>query len=246
MTEPAPEQVRERVVARYSGLARSALDGQPAVDCGPDAFTDGGFGAAGYIGIEAEEALDVSLGCGNPVAIADLAAGDVVLDLGSGGGLDVLLSGRRVGPSGRVYGVDASEDMLALARRNAERAGATNVEFRHGHIENLPLPDSHVDVVISNCVVNLSTDKRRVLAEAFRVLRPGGRFGISDVVAPDDTDPRERAAAEERVGCTVGTLTLSEYLELLAAAGFGDIRITTTRDLGGGLASAIVQAVKPA
>lgn len=244
MTEPAPEQVRESVVARYSGLARSALDGQPAVDCGPDAFTDGGFGAAGYIGIDAEEALDVSLGCGNPVAIADLAAGDVVLDLGSGGGLDVLLSGRRVGPSGRVYGVDASEDMLALARRNAERAGATNVEFRHGHIENLPLPDGHVDVVISNCVVNLSTDKQRVLTEIFRVLRPGGRVGISDVVAEDRLSPGERAERGSYVGCIAGALSQGEYEKGLREAGFADISVHFTHRVADGMHSAIVQAVK--
>jgi len=244
MTEPS-DQVRERVIARYSALARTALDGQRAVDCGPD----GGLGAAGYtaadFAIGVDGAVGISLGCGNPVAVADLQEGDTVLDLGSGGGLDVLLSARRVGPSGKAYGVDASDDMLALARRNAEQAGATNVEFRRGHIENLPLPNDHVDVVISNCVVNLSTDKARVLAEAFRVLRRGGRFGIADVVADDGTSPDERAAAEQRVGCTVGTLTGTEYRQLLTAAGFRDVRITVTADHGDGITSAVVQAIKP-
>lgn len=248
MSETAPEQVRDQVIARYSGIARSALDGRPALDCEPDEFTDGGFGAAAYTdaGPGIDDALTVSLGCGNPVAVADLCEGDVVLDLGSGGGLDVLLSARRVGPTGRVCGVDASEDMLALARRNAEIAGATNVEFRHGHIENLPLPDRHVDVVISNCVITLSTDKPCVLTEAFRVLRPGGRFGITDVIARDGTTPDQRAAAEARVGCAVGTLTQTEYRVLLTAVGFQDIRITTTVDHGDGITSAIVQAKKPA
>ncbi len=248
MSETAPEQVRDQVVARYGGIARSALDGRPALDCEPDAFTDGGFGAAAYTddGPGIEGALTASLGCGNPIAVADLTEGDIVLDLGSGGGLDVLLSARRVGPTGRVYGVDASQDMLALARRNADLAGATNVEFRHGHIEDLPLPDHHVDVVISNCVLTLSTDKPRVLAEAFRVLRPGGRFGITDVIAHDGTTHADRAAAEARVGCAVGTLTHTEYRDLLATVGFHDIRITTTVDHGDGITSAIVQAAKPA
>jgi len=248
-----PEQVREQVVERYSGLAREALAGQPAVDCAADEFAAGAFGAAGYVSLignaptddATEGALQASLGCGNPVAVADLRPGETVLDLGSGGGLDVLLSARRVGAAGRAYGVDASEEMLALARRHAEQAGARNVEFLRGHIEELPLPDRHVDVVVSNCVVNLSTDKPRVLAEAFRVLRPGGRLGISDVVAADGADPAQRAAAERQVGCAVGTLTRTEYADLLRDAGFTAIAITITRELGGGLSSAIVQARRP-
>jgi ubiquinone/menaquinone biosynthesis C-methylase UbiE len=151
--------------------------------------------------------LRASLGCGNPVAVAALEPGEIVLDLGSGGGIDVLLSARRVGPGGKAYGLDASPDMISLARANAAAAGAVNVEFLLGSIEDIPLPDGHVDVVISNCVINLSADKPRVLAEAFRVLRPGGRLCVSDVIADDDTDPARRAAAEQRTGCTTGTVT---------------------------------------
>jgi len=238
--------VRDAVIGRYSGLARTALAGGAPVDCDADAFTDGRFGAAAYPGADApERALRASLGCGNPLAVADLQPGETVLDLGSGGGLDVLLSARRVGPEGTAYGLDASTDMLALARGNASRAGVTNAQFLHGHIEDIPLPGAQIDVIISNCVINLSADKARALAEAFRVLRPGGRLGISDVIADEDTDPRQRAEAENRVGCTSGTLTTGEYRDLLAAAGFTRIRITTTHDAGGGLHSAIIQATRP-
>jgi L-amino acid N-acyltransferase YncA/2-polyprenyl-3-methyl-5-hydroxy-6-metoxy-1,4-benzoquinol methylase len=241
-------ETRDAVVDRYSGLARRALAGERPVDCDPEAFTDACFGAAGYpdAGDLPEAARRASLGCGNPVAVAHLAEGDTVLDLGSGGGLDALLSARRVGSRGKVYGLDASADMLALARANAEAAGATNVEFLHGHIEDIPLPAGHVDVVISNCVINLSADKPRVLAEAFRVLRPGGRLGVSDVIADDGLDPEQRAAAEQRVGCTTGTLTAGEYRDLLLAAGFTAADIVPTQDAGGGLASAIVHASRPA
>ncbi|MFG1680759.1 GNAT family N-acetyltransferase [Nonomuraea sp. NPDC049269] len=172
--------------------------------------------------------------------------GETVLDLGSGGGIDVLLSARRVGEQGKVYGLDASSDMLALARRNAEQAGATNVEFLHGTIERVPLPDRSVDVVISNCVINLSGDKAAVLAESFRVLRPGGRFGVSDVVVDGSIDPAARVAAEQRIGCVAGALPVAEYRRLLAAAGFAGVRITLSADHGDGVHSAIVQAVKPA
>ena len=221
---------RDAVIARYSGLARTALAGEAITDCDPDACADGGFGAAAYTGTDGapEGALRASLGCGNPLAVADLHPGETVLDLGSGGGLD------------------ASRDMLALARANAAAAGVTNARFLHGHIEHIPLPDGHVDVVISNCVINLSTDKPRVLTEAFRVLRPGGRLGVSDVIADEDTDPGQLAAAEREVGCLNGALTRRQYPGLLRAAGFTDITVTLLSEAGGGLHSAIVQAAKPA
>lgn len=168
-----------------------------------------------------------------------------MLDLGSGGGLDVLLSARRTGPDGIAYGLDASADMLTLARANAAQAGVRNAQFLHGHIEDIPLPGDHVDVVISNCVINLSADKPRVLAEAFRVLKPGGRLGVSDVIADDTTQQPRRAAAEQRAGCLAGTLTRREYHDLLTSSGFSRIHITTTRPAGEGLHSAIIQAVKP-
>ena len=191
-------------------------------------------------------AVCASLGCGNPVAVADLHPGETVLDLGSGGSIDVLLSARRVSPGGTAYGLDGSPDMIALARENAAQAGVTNAEFLHGHIEDIPLPDGHADVVISNCVINLSADKPRVLAETFRVLRPSGRLGISDVIADDGLDPARRAEAEQRTGCTTGTLTVTEYRSLLLASGFTSIRITTTQDAGPRLRSAIIQATTPA
>ncbi|WP_327092449.1 methyltransferase domain-containing protein [Nonomuraea sp. NBC_01738] len=251
--QPAAEPGRrEATIQRYSGLAQLALAGGTPLDCEADAFTDSCFGAAAYTETGASEpgvpeaALRASLGCGNPLAVADLREGETVLDLGSGGGLDVLLSARRVGPAGHAYGLDASQDMLALARANAATAGATNVEFLHGHIEAIPLPAAAVDVVISNCVINLSLDKPAVLAEAHRVLKPGGRLGISDVIADDDLDPVTRAAAEQRVGCANGTLTAAEYEQVLAGIGFTAINITRTAGAGGGLHSAIVQAFKPA
>lgn len=240
--------IRDAVIDRYSGLARIALAGGTPVDCEPDAFTAGCFGAAEYAGSQdaPDAALRASLGCGNPLAVAALQPGETVLDLGSGGGLDVLLSARRVGPAGLAYGLDASTDMLALARANAARAGVTNAEFLHGHIEDIPLPAGRIDVIISNCVINLSADRPRVLAEAFRVLRHGGRLGISDVIADESLDPRQRAEAEQRTGCTTGTLTSAGYRALLTAAGFTSISITTTHDAGGGLHSAIIQATKAA
>ncbi|MEV4077540.1 GNAT family N-acetyltransferase [Nonomuraea fuscirosea] len=238
----------DEIIDHYSALARAAEAGRTVVDCGQEEFERGGFGAAGYgeLGALPEGAVRASLGCGNPLAVADLRAGEVVLDLGSGGGIDVLLSARRVGPHGKVYGVDASADMLALARRNAEQAGARNVEFLHGTIERIPLPDRSVDVVISNCVINLSGDKASVLSEAFRVLRPGGRFGVSDVVVEDDVDQARRLAAEQRIGCVAGALPVGEYRASLAAAGLVGVRITLTADHGDGVHSAIVQAAKPA
>jgi L-amino acid N-acyltransferase YncA/2-polyprenyl-3-methyl-5-hydroxy-6-metoxy-1,4-benzoquinol methylase len=236
------EQARASVVARYGELARAAADGERVAD-GEDCF-----GAATYDDTPGlpDGALRASLGCGNPVAVAALEPGETVLDLGSGGGIDVLLSARRVGPAGRVYGLDASPDMIILARANAAAAGAGNVEFLQGGIEEVPLRDAHVDAVISNCVINLSADKPRVLAEAFRVLRPGGRLGVSDVIADEGADPAERAEAERRVGCASGTVTAAQYLDQLLAAGFTRVKITPTADAGGGLSSAVIQAVRPA
>lgn len=237
----------EEIIGRYSALARDAAAGRTVAGCGPDAFDQGGFGAAGYddLGLLPEAAVRASLGCGNPVAVAELRPGETVLDLGSGGGIDVLLSARRVGEHGKVYGLDASADMLTLARHNAEQAGARNVEFLHATIERVPLPDRSVDVVISNCVINLSSDKAAVLAEAFRVLRPGGRFGVSDVVTDGEPDPARRAAVEERIGCAAGALPMAEYRRLLATSGFIDVHIMLTTDHGDGVHSAIVQATKP-
>jgi arsenite methyltransferase len=242
------DSTRDKTISRYSALARTALQGGAITDCDPDAFDNGCFGAAAYPDADGapESALRASLGCGNPVAVADLRPGDTVLDMGSGGGLDVLLSSRRVGSAGIAYGLDGSAEMLALARANAAKAGVANARFLHGHIEDIPLPGGHVDVVISNCVVNLSADKPRVLAEAFRVLRPGGRLGISDVIAEPGIARQQQADAEAAVGCTSGTLTQAEYEQLLAAAGFTAIRITVTQDAAAGLHSAIVQAAKPA
>jgi SAM-dependent methyltransferase len=239
--------IRDAVIDRYSGLARTALAGGAPVDCDPDAFTDGCFGAAAYPATAdaPDAALRASLGCGNPLAVADLRPGETVLDLGSGGGLDVVLSARRVGPAGTAYGLDASADMLALARANAAQADVTNARFLHGYIEDIPLPDGQIDVIISNCVINLSADKARVLAEAFRVLRPGGRLGISDVTADDDIDPGQLAQAGQRAGCTSGALTQRQYRDQLLAAGFAGISITSTHDAGAGLHSAIIQAAKP-
>ncbi len=193
-----------------------------------------------------EAAVLASLGCGNPLAVADLRPGERVLDLGSGGGIDVLLSARRVGPDGFAYGVDMTDDMLELARANAARAGAANVEFRQGRIEALPLPDASVDVVISNCVINLSTDKPAVLAEMFRVLVPGGRIGVSDVVAEDRLTPDDRAAAGSYVGCIAGALSRAEYLDGLRAAGFTEPSVTFTHEAAPDMHAAIVRAVKPA
>jgi SAM-dependent methyltransferase len=247
VTEPAAPGARDAVIGRYSGLARTALAGGAITDCEPDAFADGRFGAAAYPSAEGvpEAALRASLGCGNPMAVADLHPGETVLDLGSGGGLDVLMSARRVGPAGIAYGLDASPDMLTLARANAAQAGVTNARFLPGHIENIPLPDESADVVISNCVINLSADKPRVLAEAFRVLRPGGRLGISDVTADDGTDPGQLTEAEQLAGCGP-TLTQAHYRDLLQAAGFTSIAITSTHEAGPGLHSAVIQAAKPA
>jgi len=239
----------ETVISRYSGLAQAARAGQLIIDCDPGASGEGCFGAAaGYDDTSElpDGAVRASLGCGNPVAVAALHPGETVLDLGSGGGIDVLLSARRVSPGGTAYGLDGSPDMIALARDNAATAGVTNAEFLHGRIENIPLPGASVDVVISNCVINLSADKPRVLAEIFRVLRPGGRIGISDIIRDPDLDAAQQAKAERLTGCASGTLTAADYRHHLLAAGFTTITITTASDPAPGLHSAIIQATRPA
>jgi arsenite methyltransferase len=263
MSDQASADLREEVRARYAEAARAVLEpkaGVAASCCGSSAADSccstgsaadavGGFSENLYREGETdglpEEAVLASLGCGNPIAVADLHEGERVLDLGSGGGIDVLLSARRVGSSGFAYGVDMTDDMLQLARQNAAKAGATNVEFRKGAIEALPLPDAAVDVVISNCVINLSVDKPAVLAEMFRVLVPGGRIGISDVVAEDHLTAADRAAAGSYVGCIAGALSRTEYLDGLAAAGFADPSVTFTTEAAPGMHSAIIRAVKP-
>ena len=265
MTDQDTTGLRERVRARYAEAARAVLDpeaGVAASCCGgsaTDSCCGAGSAAAAAVGGFSEplyregetdglpeEAVLASLGCGNPLAVADLREGERVLDLGSGGGIDVLLSARRVGPAGFAYGVDMTDEMLELARANAAKAGTANVEFRKGEIEALPLPDTSVDVVISNCVINLSTDKPAVLAEMFRVLVPGGRIGITDVVAEDHMTPADRMAAGSYVGCIAGALTRTEYLDGLAVAGFADASVTFTTEAAPGMHSAIVRAVKPA
>lgn len=267
------DHVRDRYAAAAlsvtSGSAASCCDPTDAADtaasgapqtscCGPsDALsaisdTDEAdiFGAARYTPGETdglpEEAVLASLGCGNPLAVADLREGERVLDLGSGGGTDVLLSARWVGPTGFAYGLDMTDEMLALARANAVKAGAANVGFVKGQIEAIPLPDASIDVVISNCVINLSTDKPAVLAEMFRVLTPGGRIGISDVVAEDQLSPAERAERGSYVGCIAGALSRTEYLQGLAAVGFTDPEVVFTHEAAPGMHGAIVRAVKPA
>ena len=228
---------------KYGAAARRVLDaGSAASCCGPVNTCCGGAAFNGstdpitanlYVNGETDElpssAVLASLGCGNPTALAELHPGETVLDLGSGGGIDVILSARRVGPTGRAYGLDMTDDMLALARRNAEEAGVTNVEFLRGRIEEIPLPSNSVDVIISNCVINLSGDKRRVLAEAFRVLKPGGRFAVSDVVVRGDVPAAVRRSMELWVGCVAGALEESEFTRLLAEAGFEGADIEPTR-----------------
>ncbi|MFE4575141.1 arsenite methyltransferase [Streptomyces chartreusis] len=241
--------LRETVRQRYAAAAVKVTEGRTAC-CGPQPVeVDENFGSTLYAADERDalpaEALAASLGCGNPTAVAELREGERVLDLGSGGGIDVLLSARRVGPTGKAYGLDMTDEMLALALANAERAGATNVEFLKGTIEAVPLPASTVDVVISNCVINLSVDKAAVFAETFRVLRPGGRIGVSDVVADDALTSEQRAERGDYVGCIAGALSFAEYRAGLEAAGFTGVEITPTHPVADGMHSALVRAVKP-
>ena len=230
--------LREDVRERYAAAALSVKDGMAADDSGDVVgccAPEDGLGVQLYDitqrGELPEEAVLASLGCGNPTMVADLKEGETVLDLGSGGGIDVLLSAKRVGPAGKAYGLDMTDEMLALARKNARKAGATNVEFLKGYMEQVPLPDQTVDVIISNCVINLSTDKPKVIDEMFRVLKPGGRLGISDVVAADDLSVADRAERGSFVGCIAGALSFAEYDSELRRAGFTDIAIDPTHEL---------------
>ncbi len=257
------DDVREIVREKYGQAALTVLNGQGAACCGGNAGGGAADSCCGgdtitgglYDRTEAgqipEAALLASLGCGNPTALATLAPGEVVLDLGSGGGIDVLLSARRVGPTGFAYGLDMTDEMLALAEKNRAEAGAENVAFLKGHIEAVPLPDASVDVVISNCVINLSADKDQVLREAFRVLRPGGRFAVSDVVVEGDLPAAVRADMESYVGCVAGALEVSDYLKKLGGAGFADAAVEPTRrylfsDLEGSACAADSIAALPA
>ena len=246
-------QVKETVKQKYGQAALHVLAGERG-DCGCacDPISSNLYDAAETAALP-EGAVRASLGCGNPTALAELQAGEVVLDLGSGGGIDVLLSARRVGPTGKAYGLDLTDEMLDLARENQRTAGVANVEFLKGEIERIPLPDASVDVVISNCVINLSADKRRVFAEAFRVLKPGGRFAVSDVVVRGAVPAAVRRDMELWAGCVAGALEEVEYRRLLAEAGFEGIGVEPTRiyefedarAVGGELISAFVRAHKP-
>ena len=234
-TSQSEDAIRETVRERYGKAAREVLILKEAGGCcgAPTPLSSDPITSDLYSAAEAEqlpaEAILASLGCGNPTALASLAAGETVLDLGSGGGIDVLLSARRVGPTGFAYGLDMTDDMLALAEQNRRKAGAENVTFLKGEMEAIPLPEAAVDVVISNCVINLSADKGKVLREAYRVLRPGGRFAVSDVVTQGELPADLRADMEAWVGCIAGALEEQEYRRLLAAAGFGDVEIEVTR-----------------
>jgi arsenite methyltransferase len=223
------DDLREKVRSRYREAALRVLGGEPERPaCGCDPVSSNLYAATQTAALP-QGALLASLGCGNPTALAELALGEVVLDLGSGGGIDVLLSAQRVGSTGKAYGLDMTDEMLALARENQRRAGLSNVEFLKGEIENVPLPDRSVDVIISNCVINLSADKGRVFAEAFRVLKPGGRFAVSDVVIRGELPPAVRRSMELWVGCVAGALDEREYVRRLEAAGFVEVGIEPTR-----------------
>jgi SAM-dependent methyltransferase len=253
-----PNENQEQVRKRYAQAARSVSDGGcvcSGTACGGPAATLASagvgtvFGAVLYEDSQTHELPDhvllASLGCGNPTIVADLHPGETVLDLGSGGGIDVLLSARRVGTTGFAYGLDMTEEMLALARSNAAEAGVKNVEFLKGMIEDIPLPDASVDVVISNCVINLSTNKPAVFTQVFRVLVAGGRIGLSDVVAEDDITQAERATLGSEIGCVSGALSRSEYLAELSSAGFVDATVVFTHEVVAGMHGAIIKATKP-
>ena len=254
-TTVSPDELRETVRERYAAAALRTTDPVAAAGCCADGavITDEQaalFGAGLYADGERDElpdtALEASLGCGNPTAMADLEDGMTVLDLGSGGGIDVLLSARRVAPTGTAYGLDMTDEMLDLARANQAKAGISNVHWLKGHIEAIPLPADTVDVVLSNCVINLSTDKPAVLRETARVLKPGGRFAVSDVVADADMDDATRADMQQYVGCVAGALTRDEYERHLAEAGLQDIEIVETHRVHEHAGSAIIRARKPA
>jgi SAM-dependent methyltransferase len=251
MSIDSADALREQVRDRYAEAARRVVGTGSTASCGSGSCCDGketDFGEALYDAAQRDELPDAaalaSLGCGNPTAVADLNEGEVVLDLGSGGGIDVILSAKRVGPRGTAYGLDMTDEMLALARKNAAEAGMTNVHFLKGVIEQIPLPADSIDVVISNCVINLSVDKPAVLTEMARVLRPGGRLGISDVVAEDHLAPEERAERGSYVGCIAGALSKGEYEAGLEAAGFEQISVEFTHEVADGMHGAIVKAVK--
>ena len=245
-------ELREHVRERYAAAAKAVDDGYAANDWDQEAGCcepNEGLGSQLYDLKQRQElpqeAVLASLGCGNPMMVADLHEGETVLDLGSGGGIDVLLSAKRVGRTGKAFGLDMTNEMLELAKSNATKAGATNVEFLKGYIEEIPLPDASVDVIISNCVINLSTDKPKVVAEMFRVLRPGGRLGISDVVAADGLSEQDRIERGSNVGCVAGAMTVSEYGSELMQAGFSDIGIDLTHEMAEGIFGANVRARKP-
>jgi len=251
------DDLREEVRRRYAEAARAVADASVESGCGDGGCCSDGSASAttqerfGELLYDAEQrgelpdaAVLASLGCGNPTAVADLREGEVVLDLGSGGGIDVILSAKRVGPSGTAYGLDMTDEMLALARRNAAEAGVANVHFLKGMIEQIPLPADSVDVVISNCVINLSTDKAAVLTEIARVLKPGGRVGVSDIVAEDHLTAEDRAGRGSYVGCIAGALSKGEYVSGLEAAGFEAVSVEFTHEVADGMHGAIVKAVK--
>ena len=255
-TLPEADELRETVRERYAAAARATTDPTAIAGCcetNPAGITDEQaelFGAGLYADGERDElpatAVLASLGCGNPTAMADLHPGETVLDLGSGGGIDVLLSARRVGPTGIAYGLDMTDEMLELAKANQAKAGVENVHWLKGHIEAIPLPVETVDVVLSNCVINLSTDKPQVLRETARVLKPGGRFAVSDVIADPGMDDATRSDLAQYVGCVAGALTADEYTRHLADAGLIDIEITETHRVHEHAGSAIIRARKPA